>query len=84
MADEIDKLKEEIVTNPDNILKNNAKLKKVVQNPELAVELVKQKGEQHMDVDIDGKTVTITTPGVNKEEVGSKLINPLFNGISNP
>jgi hypothetical protein len=60
---------EDIMENPDAILADSEKLKEVVSNPDLVVDLLDVKDEPEMDVEVDGETVALAKPLFNPERV---------------
>ena len=59
---EVDRLVElidEIMEDPDSVLNDEAKLKEVVQDPELAVKLLESKGVEYLEVTVENQNIAI-------------------------
>lgn len=50
---------DEIMEDPDSVLNDEAKLKGVVQDPELAVKLLESKGVEYLEVTVENQNIAI-------------------------
>ena len=50
---------DEIMQDPDSVLNDEAKLKEVVQDPELAVKLLESKGVEYLEVTVENQNIAI-------------------------
>lgn len=53
---------DEIREDPDSVLADDEKMKVVIQDPELAVELLKSKEVYNLDVNVDGDNIAMVRP----------------------
>lgn len=58
----VDLTLEEVVSNPDEVLGDEDKLRELIKHGDWVAEVLKVKEIYRLDVEVDGRTVTLTRP----------------------